>query len=67
VSRTRKGTKGPGYEYWGRQGPRTILDPGRYSKRRTHKYERRKSAKELETLADGNPPPWYFRFSTSWT
>jgi hypothetical protein len=45
MSRTKKGAKGPGYEYWGkRPGPR---DPGRYSKTQTHRAERR-AAKRIK-------------------
>lgn len=39
MSRTRRGDKAPGYEYWSRRlGGAPI--PGRVSKRRTHKVER---------------------------
>lgn len=42
MSRTRKGTKPPGFEYWSKRpankGGATV---GRFTKRRTHRLERR--------------------------
>jgi hypothetical protein len=46
VSRTTKGTKGPGYTYWGRR-PGRDLDPGRRSKTRTHRVERRRADEQV--------------------
>jgi hypothetical protein len=47
VTRTRKGSKGPGYEYWGRRshlsGQRC---PGPDTKRATHRAERRDDKKK---------------------
>lgn len=45
MSRTRKGTKTPGYEYWGKR-PGGAMPPGRISKKITHKAERRQARKE---------------------
>lgn len=43
MSRTNKGSKGPGYEYWGRRYSKHEAwgrSPGEYAKKLTHKYER---------------------------
>ena len=51
MSRTIKGGKGPGYEYWGRRafGPgKECSQPGRFTKKMTHKKERRAAKKDLE-------------------
>jgi len=43
MSRTNKGSKGCGYEYWGRRafGPgKECSKPGRFTKDLTHKKER---------------------------
>jgi len=47
VSRTNKGEKGPGYEYWSRRHPDYFLDPGKYSKRLTKRYERREATEDI--------------------
>lgn len=39
MSRTRKGSKGPGYEYWSRR-PLCGEAPGKKTKRKTHRIER---------------------------
>lgn len=50
MSKTRKGSKGPGYDYGGsRLSPRWTECPGPGVKRRTHKKERREGKKELDT------------------
>lgn len=42
MSRTKKGSKGPGHEYWtARPGNKQGGRPGRATKRRTHRAERR--------------------------
>lgn len=42
MSRTKKGSKGPEYEYWSaRPGNRHGAPPGKTSKRLTHRAERR--------------------------
>jgi hypothetical protein len=43
MSRTLKGSKGPGYEYWKSRLHRWGERPGRYTKVRTHRKERRQS------------------------
>jgi hypothetical protein len=42
MSRTNKGKKAPGYEYWSRRpgSCKGGLSPGKVSKKRTHKTER---------------------------
>lgn len=53
MSRTKKGIKGPGHEYWGkRPGP---IDPGKYSKKVTHKLERIDNKKEVESYLEMCP------------
>jgi hypothetical protein len=45
VSRTNKGSKSPGYEYWSRRPFNKFGGAiGKYAKRRTHKAERRADA-----------------------
>ncbi|QDP67478.1 MAG: hypothetical protein Tp138OMZ00d2C19078221_50 [Prokaryotic dsDNA virus sp.] len=39
MSRTIKGSKGAGYEYWSRR-PNSCSIPGRFNKRLTHRIER---------------------------
>ncbi len=43
MSRTKKGKKGPGYEYWGKRPISASHGavPGRFTKTRTHKIERK--------------------------
>lgn len=43
MSRTNKGAKGPGFEYWGKRASgkgKECWRPGRYTKKMTHKKER---------------------------
>lgn len=41
MSRSKKGGKGCGFEYWTkRAGNKDCPPPGKYSKKRTHKLER---------------------------
>ena len=47
MSRSVKGSKGPGYEYWSKRPGPPMLSPGKGSKRLTHRAERRVD-KELE-------------------
>jgi hypothetical protein len=54
VSRTNKGQKGPGYEYWASRLHRHGEVPGRITKRLTAKKERR-ADKELEREAMETP------------
>jgi hypothetical protein len=39
MSRTRKGSKGAGHEYWSKR-PNSMSVPGKESKKRTHRLER---------------------------
>lgn len=47
MSRTRKGTKPPGYEYWSKR-PFSISGPGAFAKRRTHRGERAEGKKQAQ-------------------
>lgn len=47
MSRSNRGSKGPGYEYWAsRWHPGGEL-PGRFTKQKTHRFERRNAKEEL--------------------
>lgn len=50
MSRTIKGSKGPGYDYWSRRANsgKWLTIPGEYTKRITNRRERRKKNQELE-------------------
>lgn len=53
MSRTYKGSKGPGYEYWkSRYSPGAIEDPGHFMKKLTHKRERQQSKKIIKNEID---------------
>ncbi len=46
MARTKKGSKGPTYEYWGKRSALSGLrDPGRFTKVQTHRAERRRDRK----------------------
>lgn len=49
MSRTKKGGKGPGFEYWSRR-PAKVADPepGRETKKITHRQERAVSKRDLK-------------------
>jgi hypothetical protein len=47
MSRTVKGVKGPGHEYWKSRLHRHGETPGRITKRLTHRFERRQGKNEL--------------------
>ena len=47
MSRTKKGRKGPGYEYWSRRPSKGITTPGRKTKIITHRQERRIAKRDL--------------------
>ena len=52
MSRTRKGSKGPGYEYWSKR-PMAGMNPGAETKRMTHKLERIEAKDQIkEQLQD---------------
>lgn len=56
MSRTKKGSKGPGYEYWkSRMGG--IEDPGAETKKFTHKKERSRAKSKVRRVAEGKIPP----------
>jgi hypothetical protein len=42
MSRSKKKGKSPGYEYWGKRAL-SAATPGRYTKTRTHRMERKQS------------------------
>lgn len=51
MSRTKKGAKGPGYEYWAARpfnsgGGLTSPHGGKHTKKRTHKAERQQHKKD---------------------
>ena len=47
MSRTKKGTKGPGYEYWSRRPAKGCVDPGKSNKTITHRLERAAAKRKL--------------------
>lgn len=48
MSRTNRGDKGPGYDYWSRRHPSNgIAGYGKPIKKQTHKYERQKGKDEI--------------------
>jgi hypothetical protein len=50
MSRTKKGGKGPGYEYWtARPGSRCGGSPGAATKRLTHRSERQDGKQDIRT------------------
>jgi hypothetical protein len=44
MSRSKKGKKGAGYEYWGKR-PGKLSSPGKEAKKATHRLERLQSKK----------------------
>jgi hypothetical protein len=49
MSRTRKGSKGPGYEYWGRRPAKMKFpSPGKETKKITHRQERADEKRKLQ-------------------
>jgi hypothetical protein len=59
MSRTKKGSKGCGFEYWGRQQVGldrdkcfdNLRDPGKENKSLLHKVDRRKTKQDLDIEA----------------
>jgi len=47
MSRTKKGAKGPGYEYWSRRPAKGCVDPGKENKAVTHRLERAAAKRQL--------------------
>jgi hypothetical protein len=52
MSRTKKGSKGAGYEYWSKRPGPTI--PGKFAKTVTHKIERQQNKKLRKDEDDAN-------------
>lgn len=54
MSRTYRGNKGPGFEYWKSRWNKECSggQPGRFTKSKTHRYERRISKSETEEIGD---------------
>lgn len=51
MSRTRKGGKGPGFEYWSKRPGPPMMSPGKSAKKLTHRAERRVT-KRIERKRD---------------
>ena len=49
MSRTKKGAKGPGYEYWSRR-PAKGTAPGKKTKTITHRLERAAAKRQLRKI-----------------
>jgi len=47
MSRTKKGAKGPGYEYWSRRPTKGCVDSGKENKAVTHRLERAAAKRQL--------------------
>jgi hypothetical protein len=47
MSRTIHGSKGPGYEYWASRWRRYGEQPGRFTKTKTHRFERRHGKEDI--------------------
>lgn len=54
MSRSKKSSKGPGFEYWGKRpiSAEHGAIPGRFTKTRTHKIERKKNKKLIKKELD---------------
>jgi len=52
MSRSVKGSKGPGYEYWGRRPGIKFGSPGKEAKKLTHRLERRRAQEALQRTGD---------------
>lgn len=48
MSKTIKGKKGPGYEYWSKRPTKGGTSPCKENKIKTHRLERKQFKKELE-------------------
>lgn len=57
MSRTRKGKKAPGYEYWSKRpgSNKSGSGPGRIAKTRTHRLERLEGKKQIRKALDLKP------------
>lgn len=56
MSRSKSGDKSPGYEYWGRRSSKGkgLREPGAYTKKITHKKERRQGKKDSQSKDNSN-------------
>lgn len=54
MSRTKKGSKGGGYEYWSKR-PGPAYPPGKWAKTVAHKIERQQNKKLRKDEDDGTP------------
>jgi hypothetical protein len=52
MSKTKKGSKSPGYEHWGKR-PNSMSPPGKVSKQITKSKERMQSKQELSKIKKG--------------
>lgn len=48
MSRTNKGSKGPGYDYWGKRPIKAGTSPGKGVKPLTHRLERRRADRAVK-------------------
>lgn len=48
MSKTNRGNKGPGYEYWSKRNYKDMIRPGKTSKKITVRAERRKNKEKLK-------------------
>lgn len=55
MSRSERGEKGPGYDYWGRRALSTFCSFGPYVKFRTKRIERRRAKDALRKGEDDMP------------
>jgi len=56
MSRTKKGAKGPGYEYWSRRPAKMKYpSPGRETKAITHRQERAATKRDLGKKNEQQP------------
>lgn len=53
MSRTKKGSKAAGYEYWSKR-PMSGANPGRWAKTVTHRIERREGNREARKATKGD-------------
>ncbi len=56
MSRTKKGAKGSGYEYWSRRPAKGCVDPGKENKTITHRLERAAAKRLVGDAEQGKDP-----------
>lgn len=54
MSRTIKGSKGPGYDYWSRRTYKGLQSPNAENKRITRRYERRSAKQQIQNRQRGS-------------